>query len=102
MNNSKWEELRVAMLGLGPLRPQFSIKDRDREEPHSWDGEWLYHFRDREYDAIEHVDLSVNSPQQRDAVRDRLRAIHLPGVETDGGFRIYGWVKRGEFVDYLK
>lgn len=102
MNNMKWEELRVAMYELGRLHPQFRVKDRDREEPWPWDGEWYYHFRLRDYDAIEHVDLKVRSPEQRDAVRKRLRAINLPGVETDDGFRIIGWIKSGEFVDYLK
>ena len=102
MNNTKWEELRVAMYALGPLSPQFRIKDRDREEPWPWDGEWFYHFHLPDYDAIEQVELRVQSVQQRDAVRERLRAIHLPGVETDDGFRIYGWVKPGEPVDYLK
>ena len=102
MNNTKWEELRVAMYELGPLHPPFRIKDRDREEPWPWDGEWFYHFRLRDYDAIEHVELEVRSAEQREAVRERLRAIHLPGVETDDGVRIYGWIKRGESVDYLE
>jgi hypothetical protein len=102
MNDTKWDELRLAMYALGPLGPRFRIKDRGREEPWPWDGEWFYHFRGRGYDAIKHVDLAVGSPAQRDAVRERLRAIHLPGVETDDGFRVYGWVARGAFVDYLK
>ena len=101
MNNSKWEELRVAMYELGPLHPQFRIKNLDREEPWRWDGEWFYHFRLGEYDSIEYVELRVRSAEQRELVRQRLRAIHLPGVETGDGFRIYGWIKRGEFVDYL-
>jgi hypothetical protein len=102
MNNTKWEELRVAMYELGPLHPQFRIKDCDREEPWPWDGEWFYHFRQRDYDAIEHVELRVCSAGQREAVRERLRAIHLPGVETDDGFCIYGWIRSGQSVDYLK
>lgn len=102
MNNTKWEELRVAMYELGPLHPQFRIKDRDREEPWPWDGEWFYHFRLSDYEAIEYVDLRVGSQEQRDAVRDRLRAIHLAGTETGEGFRIYGWRKPGEFAEYLK
>jgi hypothetical protein len=102
MNNTKWEGLRAAMYELGSLHPQFRIKDREREEPWLWDGEWFYHFRRDAYETIEYVDLKVTSQEQRVAVRDRLRAIHLPGVETEEGFRIYGWIKPGEFVDYLK
>lgn len=102
MNNTKWEELRLAMYELGRLHPQFRIKDRDRDEPWAWDGDWCYHFRLRAYEAIEYVDLRVGSQEQRDAVGDRLRAIHLPGTETDEGFRICGWIKPGDFVEYLR
>lgn len=104
MNHTKWEELRLAMYELGSLHPQFRIKDRDFDGPslRGWEREWFYHFRLRDYDVIEHVDLRVTSPEQRDAVRERLRTIHLPGVETEEGFRIFGWVKPGQFVDYLK
>ena len=38
--------------------------------------------------AEELVNLIKGSQEQRDAVRDSLRAIHLPGAETDEGFRI--------------
>jgi hypothetical protein len=102
MNDTKWEELRAAMYDLGRLHPQFRIKDRDREAPWSWDGEWFYHFRLRDYRAIEYVDLEVRSQEQRDAVRSRLRAIHVPGFETDEGFRVCGWIERGVFVDYIQ
>lgn len=102
MNDAKWEEVRLAMYGLGPLHPQFQIKDIESDEPSKWDGEWFYHFRLLPYSTIEWCDLQVHSEEQRLAVLECLRAIHLPGQSTTDGFRIYGWVRRGEVVSYIE
>lgn len=101
MNNTKWEELRLAMYALGPLSPRFRIKDREHNEPFSWDGEWFYHFRECGYDSIEWVELKTVDLRQRDAVRDCLRAIHVPGTETEQGFRVLGWVKSGQSINFV-
>ena len=102
MNDTKWEELRCAMLEMDRLHPQFQIKDVASATPDAWDGEWYYHFRLRPYSTIEWCDIRVSSEDQRQAVRDKLRAIHLPGQTTDDGFRIYGWVQSGVHVKYLE
>lgn len=101
MNDTKWEELRLAMHALDSLRPRFQIKDRDAESPAAWDGEWFYHFREQSYDSIQWVDIETLTPEQRAAVRECLRAIHVPGVETKIGFRVFGWVSPGAPVDYI-
>jgi hypothetical protein len=102
MNDTKWEELRVAMHGLGRLHPQFQIKDLNSNNPTHWDGEWFYHFRLLPYSVIEWCELRVRNEEQHRAVLQCIRAIHLPGHKTPDGFRILGWVKPGEIVDYIK
>jgi hypothetical protein len=102
MNNTKWDELRLAMYELGGNRPQFQIKCRDIPTPAAWDGEWYYHFRGTGYEDIEWVDLRVDSPERRQAVRDCLVRIQLPGYETTQGFRIIGWVKAGSPIEYIR
>ena len=102
MNNTKWEELRLAMLSLGSLSPQFQIKDVMSDQPSAWDGEWYYHFRLLPYSTIEWCDLRVRHEEQRREIRQILYAIHLPGEATEEGFRIYGWIQNGAVVNYLK
>jgi hypothetical protein len=101
MNDTKWEELRLAMYGLGRLHPHFQIKDVDSDKPTLSDGEWFYHFRLRPYSTIEWCDLRVWSDEQRHSVLQCLRMIHLPGYETEEGFRILGWVRGGEPISYI-
>jgi hypothetical protein len=101
MSNTKWEELRAAMYALGRARLQFRIKDLDANEPGAWDGEWFYHFRGSGYVTIEWVELRTPDPEQRNAVRDCLRDIHVPGAETAEGFRVVGWVRSSESVAYI-
>jgi hypothetical protein len=99
MNNTKWEELRVAMYALGDLSPQFRIKDCDEDEPWPWDSEWYHHFAG--YENMEWVELRTPSRETREAVRNCLRQIHVPGEETDQGFRLVGWIHPGESVNYI-
>jgi len=102
MSNTKWAELRGAMLGLGPNSPKFQIKDRGKNDPWSWDGEWYYHFRLPSYEIIEWVDIRAASAEQLEAVGRCLREIHLPGMRTEGGFRIIGWSPIGQPVAYIE
>ena len=67
----------------------------------AWNGDWYYHFRNGGYRDIEWAELRITSPQQRRAVRKRLVAIHLPGEETELGFRVFGYVPAGTVVDYI-
>lgn len=102
MNDTKWEELRLAMYGLGPLHPQFQVKDLESHEPSTWDGEWFYHFRLLPYSTIEWCDLRICSEEQRLAVLECLRAIRLPGESTANGFHIHGWIRTDQTVSYIE
>jgi hypothetical protein len=100
MNNTKWEQLRVAMIELDGFRPQWRAKDLSGFVS-SWDGEWYYHFRDGGYASIEWVEIRVNSPDQDGAVATALRRVHVPGRRIENGFRVYGYANDGEAIDYL-
>ena len=100
LNDTKWDELRLAMHELGPLRPQWSTKDLSGYIC-PYDGDWFYRFREGGYRTIEWVDIRVDTPEQREAVQAVLRRVHLPGEQTDSGFRVYGHVPLGTTVNYI-
>ena len=77
MNDTKWEELRLAMYTLDKLSPMWRTKDRVSEFIWPWDGEWYYHFRGYGYASIEWVEIRTESNEQREAVRARLKQIHV-------------------------
>jgi hypothetical protein len=101
MNQTKWNELRLAMCGLHGLSPRWRTKDLIRGYVSSWDGEWFYHFRDGGYSTIEWVEIWVSTPDQDAAVETVLRQIHVPGHRVEHGFRVYGYTRDGEAVDYI-
>lgn len=101
MSNTKWEELRRAMLDLETLSPQWRTKITDSGYICPWDGEWFYHFKDGGYQDIEWVEIRVTSSEQDEAVLNALKTIHVPGHRVENGFRIYGYSKDGEFIDYI-
>ncbi|MEO5738599.1 MAG: DUF6678 family protein [Variovorax sp.] len=39
MNNTKWEELRLGMYGLGKLSPKFRVRNLRSQRLSEWDGE---------------------------------------------------------------
>jgi hypothetical protein len=100
MNYTKWDELRLAMYGLGDLRPLWRTKDVSGYVSR-WDGEWFYHFRDGDYVSIEWAEVQVSSAEQDAAVVELLRRIHVPGHRTEDGFRIYGYAPDGMVIDYV-
>ena len=99
MNNTKWDELRLAMYALDP-HPRWSVLNRNgyQSDP---DGEWFYHFRIGGYEDIVHVDIFAQNPAQRDLIRSALCQIHVPGEETPEGFRVFGYLREGQAADYL-
>lgn len=101
MNNTRWNELRLAMYTLGDLSPRWRTKDRVTGHISAWDGEWFYHFRNGGYDTIEWVEIATTTAAQHDAVRTALRSIHVPGEEMPTGFRVLGWVAAGAEVKYI-
>ena len=99
MNNTKWDELRLAMNALDPA-PAWSTQSINGCQS-SRDAEWFYHFRDGGYGDIVHVDIFAADDAMRQQVRSALRSIHVPGEETEEGFRVFGYAADGQFVDYL-
>ena len=102
MNDTKWEELRLAMLDLGELSPRFRVLDVKKENPSIWDADWFYHFRNGEYKYRKWVEIETKSLEQFNAVLEKLRQIRVPGERIESGFRIFGYGTPGEYIDYLK
>ena len=100
MNNTKWEELRLGMSGLGRLSPRFRVRNLHSGYVSGWDGEWFHHFYGR-HEEDEWVEIFVTSADQREAVLRVLRSVHVPGVTIGTGFKIFGYVTLGTHVEYL-
>jgi hypothetical protein len=65
-NNTKWSELRDAMVGRYPRAPSFRVKTLNWLGESRWDVEWYYHFRsDYDWKDMVWVDMkpqpSVNA-----------------------------------------
>jgi hypothetical protein len=100
MNDTKWDELRRAMYGLGELSPAWRTQDVSGYLS-PWDGEWYYHFREGGYASIEWVEIRVTSPAQHAAVLASLREVHVPGEVVDQVFRVYGYAAVGMAMNYI-
>jgi hypothetical protein len=99
MNNTKWNELRLAMYALAPT-PAWSTLSTSGYN-YGPDREWFYHFRSGGYEDILHVDIQVEAPGQREIVRSVLRNIQVPGEETAAGFRVFGYLQDGQGANYI-
>lgn len=99
MNNTKWDELRLAMHALD-RRPLWRYKDVNGHYS-GYHREWFLHFRSGDYASILYVDITADDPAHREAIRDALKAIHLPGEETESGFRVFGYGQKGQTLEYL-
>ena len=99
MNNTKWNELRLAMyaLSLAPVWSTLSTKGYQSRP----DREWFYHFSDGGYDTILHVDIFAENPDHRALIRSALRKVHIPGEETTDGFRVFGYLRDGQIADFV-
>lgn len=102
MNNTKWDELRLAMYDLGHEAPRFRVKAIGADQPGPWDGEWYYHFREGGYHKIERVELQLRDSSHRGAVARALVTINVPGVQTDAGFVVYGHIPPGASAEYIR
>ena len=100
MNDTKWDELRLAMYAIRPA-PKWRTKDVHSGFTSPWDGEWYYHFRDGGYDSIEFVEIRAEDPQHLDSIVASLRAIHVPGVIEGDVVTVYGHIEPGEAVDWI-
>lgn len=99
MNNTKWDELRLAMYELDPS-PQWRTLSKNGFQSRP-DREWFYHFRNGGYADIVHVDIFAESSEQRQAIKAALKTIHVPGYETAEGFRVFGHIRDAESVDWI-
>ncbi len=102
MNDTKWDELRLAMYELGDDSPKWRTRDIETKYLSSWDGEWFYHFREGPYNMIEYAEIKVANTRMRDKVRAALVKINLPGLETDDGFIVTGYSRDDHAVEYIK
>ena len=78
MNNTKWEELRLAMYRILPEPPQWRTKNIENDYVSDWDGEWYYHFQTGGYKTIKWVEIKVNSEEQRNKVLQSLKKSKCP------------------------
>lgn len=99
MNDTKWDEIRLAMYALEPP-PMWSTLAANgyRSSP---DREWFYHFRVGGYACVLHLDIHADTPAQRALIRSALRKVHVPGEETSEGFRVFGYLRDGQAAAYL-
>ncbi|PFH11776.1 hypothetical protein BCF11_4234 [Collimonas sp. PA-H2] len=101
MNETKWNELRRAMCKLGQASPKWRILDVQSDHLSGWDSEWFYHFPLGGYKTIRWVEIAVDSAAQRKILLDLLVPMHVPGEQTDIGFRIFGYGELGAAISYL-
>jgi len=101
MNNTKWDELRLAMYGLEDLCPQWRTKDVESGYISAWDGEWYYHFKNGGYKFIEWLEIKILSAEQDAAVIRELKAIHVPGCRTVHGFKVVGYTRQEDTIEYI-
>ena len=101
MNNTKWDELRLAMYGLGNASPKWRALDAENGHLSKWDGEWFHHFRAGGYKFIKWVEIAIESAQQEQAVLAQLVKVHVPGERIEHGFRVLGYAEAGVEVSYL-
>ncbi|QDU07024.1 DUF6678 family protein [Gimesia aquarii] len=101
MNNTKWRELQMAMYGIKDFCPRWRTRCLENGYLASWDGEWFYHFSEQGYDWIEWVEIKTENAEEDSIVLSELKRIHVPGHRTEHGFKVYGYVKEGQPVNYL-
>ncbi|MEH7309221.1 DUF6678 family protein [Neobacillus drentensis] len=104
MNNTKWEEIREAMLD-SPNVHQWRTKDIETGYICPWDGEWFYHFKIEgvvdSYKTIEWLEITAETEKMRKEVLEILQNIHVAGEVLDNAIRVYGYVEMGKSVDCL-
>ncbi|WP_318858808.1 DUF6678 family protein [Sinorhizobium meliloti] len=78
MDNTKWDELRLAMRVLD-RPPLWRCKDVNGHYSGD-DREWFHHFQTVDMPATSGWDITAQSPAHRDSDQSLpLKAIHLPG-----------------------
>ena len=101
MNNTKWKELQKAMCELGAFSPKWRTKCLTNGYITDWDGEWYYHFSEGGFEDVEWVEIRAEDGEGKGMLLSELRKIHVPGVEIENGYRVYGYIDEGKAVDYV-
>ncbi|NRF28364.1 DUF6678 family protein [Vibrio coralliilyticus] len=101
MNKTKWNELRLKMSELEVHSPKWRTKDIESGHISEWDGDWYYHLELGGFRCIEWVELKTKGSIHHELIRVELQKINLPGNEIKNGFRVYGYIADGQFVDYV-
>jgi hypothetical protein len=104
MNNTKWEEIRAAMLE-SPNTHQWRTKDIETGYICPWDGDWFYHFKFDgpmdSYKFIEWIEIKTETEKVRNDLLGILNSIHVPGEILGDVIRVYGYIEIGKHIDYL-
>ena len=100
MNDTKWEEIRTAMIEF-PEPTFWRTKDIETGYISHWDRDWYYHFRTGGYNPIEWLEIKFENAKIKEELVNILRKIHVPGELSENRIRIYGYVKPGTFIDYI-
>jgi hypothetical protein len=92
-NDTKWAELREAMLALpAEVRPRWRSLSLSGYE-YGYDGGWFYHFRNGGYDDLLHVDIASMDESTDAAVLAAIRQIGLAASRLEPCvWRVYGYV----------
>jgi hypothetical protein len=101
MNDTKWDEVRRAMLALGSPAPRWRTRDVATGHESAWDGEWVHHFRAGGYSSIEWLDIEARTPEEAEAIQSALARIHVPGEKNGDVFRVFGYLPSGRFAEFL-
>ena len=101
MNKIKWRELQTAMYELNELCPKWRTCSFTNGYLSEWDGEWYYHFSEEGYKDIAWDEIKIENIVQKELVLSKLREIHVPGHETEQGFKVYGYIQEGKSIVYL-
>lgn len=99
MNNTKWEEIRLAMNEYS-VTAKWRVKNIDNRYLSNWDGDWFHHLKLGGYDTIEWLEIKADNEEMKNEVVNILRKIHVPGEVLKNSIKIYGYKKDGS-IDYI-
>lgn len=101
MNNTKWDEIRLAMHSL-PVHPEWRTKDLENGYISEWDSDWFYHFKLGGYKTIEWLEIRYMNHEQKENIVMELSKINAPLETKEETLKIYGFVLPGFFIEHAK
>ena len=97
MNNTKWNEIRLAMYNI-PYTIKWRTKDFENGYISQWDGDWFYHFASGSYKNIEWLEIQFTS-ETKELIINKLKEIKVPAELLENSVKIFGY--KDGFIDYL-